>query len=337
MNVGNVLIHHEINQSLIRLSIVSIIFLYVLLYTYFDIETDFNNFSFLLIIFISISFLEFVWSIFYFRNQKETKHNVIFRIFTNIIDNILLAVAMIKMGSIGAPLFIIYLWITFGIGIRYGALYLLTSTLLNIFSFYVVINLSSFWHNESIVFLSAGLLISLVILPMYVYFLILKLSNALKAEKKANKIKKIFLENINHEFRTPLNSIFNVIELMGAQSLTSRNYRMLNMIYFASNDLKKMINRVLDFSKIESKEYKIKTISFNLYSLLNEIVFVIVPQAKIKDINIYIDPDCDPCFNGAYDDLKIILTNMVSNAVKFTNCGYVLISVGLEREDEISQ
>ena len=255
MNVGNVLIHHEINQSLIRLSIVSIIFLYVLLYTYFDIETDFNNFSYLLIIFISISFLEFVWSIFYFRNQKETKHNVIFRIFTNIIDNILLAVAMIKMGSIGAPLFIIYLWITFGIGIRYGALYLLTSTLLNIFSFYVVINLSSFWHNESIVFLSAGLLISLVILPMYVYFLILKLSNALKAEKKANKIKKIFLENINHEFRTPLNSIFNVIELMGAQSLTSRNYRMLNMIYFASNDLKKMINRVLDFSKIESKEY----------------------------------------------------------------------------------
>jgi uncharacterized membrane protein len=76
LNIGKILIHNEINQSLIRFIIVSIIFLYVLLYTYFNIESNFNNFSFLLIMFLSISFLEFLWSIYYFRDKKITKHKI---------------------------------------------------------------------------------------------------------------------------------------------------------------------------------------------------------------------------------------------------------------------
>ncbi len=73
---------------------------------------------------------------------------------------------------LGAPLVLIYLWITFGIGIRYGGRYLVFSAILNLLSFFTVVYFSSYWSSQEVLPFSIGLLISFVILPAYVFILI---------------------------------------------------------------------------------------------------------------------------------------------------------------------
>ncbi len=319
----------EINQSLIRLGLVIVIFTYSTIHEYLTQKLLFVSYSPLLISFLFMAAIECIWAVKCSRCPESSRQRIYFRIITNLLDNILLAIAIIYMGKSGTPLFIVYLWITFGIGIRYGGIYLIFSAILNIISFGTVIYFNPTWTNGDTLYISVGILLSLIILPTYVYILIAKLSRALESEKIANQVKKSFLANMNHELRTPLNSILNLTELIRSYRLPEKIYVMLDMLKTATNAQLQIINGILDISRIEAGQYQLSKNDFDLYALVYEVQQIILPHANKKDIRfyIYIDPTCNRQLVGASDQIKQILINLTGNAVKFTDNGFVRITV----------
>jgi len=338
-NCKNGTVSKEINQSLIRICLIIVIIIYAWLYAYF-VDEDFilQHFS-LLSSFIIISILEFIWACYCCNYSDRSISRTVFRVLSNLIDNTLLAFAMIVMGHAGAPLFPVFLWITFGIGIRYGIKYLIFSAILNVISFSFVMYYSEAWHDENLLLLSIGLMTSLLVLPAYVYGLIIKLTSALESEKSANRFKKSFLANINHELRTPLNSILSLADLIRTHKSLKEVDSMAGMISASANSQLKIINSILEFSKIEAGEYKYEKAPFNLYSLICEVHQIILPQAINKNVNFYIfiDANCDQDVYGAYDQIKQILVNLVGNAVKFTEYGHVKLSVHSIQQRKLRQ
>ncbi len=319
----------EINQSLIRLGLVIVIFTYSTIHEYLTQKILFVSYSPLLISFLFMAAIECIWAVKCSRCPESSRQRIYFRIITNLLDNILLAIAIIYMGKSGTPLFIVYLWITFGIGIRYGGIYLIFSAILNIISFGTVIYFNPTWTNGDTLYVSVGILLSLIILPTYVYILIAKLSRALESEKIANQVKKSFLANMNHELRTPLNSILNLTELIRSYKLPEKIYSLLDMIRISTNAQLQIVNGILDISRIESGQYQLSKDNFDLYALVYEVQQIILPHANKKDIRfyIYIDPTCNRKLVGASDQIKQILINLTGNAVKFTDNGFVRITV----------
>lgn len=319
----------EVNQSLIRLGIVMVIFIYSVIHEYLSQKVLFVSYSPLLASFLFMAAIECIWALKCSTYSDSSRQRIYFRIITNLLDNLLLAIAIIYMGKTGTPLFIVYLWITFGIGIRYGGIYLIFSAILNIISFGTVIYFNPMWANGDTLYLSIGILLSFIILPTYVYILISKLSRALESEKIANQVKQSFLANMNHELRTPLSSILNLIEIICSYKLPIKLYTLLDMIKTSAITQLQIVNSILDISRIEAGQYQLSKVDFDLYSLVHEVQKIILPQVNKKDIRlyIYIDPACNRNLVGARDQIKQILINLADNAVKFTDSGFVRITV----------
>ncbi len=322
-------LNYEYNQSFIRLNIVILISIYLYIYIFISdlLISDFNKN--LIILFYFISAIELIYSSIFYNTENVKNNRIAFRVITNAIDNILLAVALISFEQIGIPLFVIYLWITFGIGLRYGIKYLILSTVLNILSFSLVIYISPIWHSYEMLPFSLGLLVAFIVLPWYVNKLISNISVELDSEKRVNKIRQNFIATLNHEFRTPLSSISNITEILKSKRIDNNIYKSLNMISISAKSLLCLISNILDISKIKSDEGIIEYQAFNLYELIYQVKNIIEPHCAIKKIKIYfyIDTDCYPYLNGAYNQIKQILINLGSNAAKFTNKGYVCISI----------
>jgi len=320
---------NEINQSFIRLGLVTAIFLYANLHDYLNHELVISRNYPLLTSFLFIATLECYWAFKCSDRSELDRQRIYFRIITNVVDNILLAVAILYMKESGAPLFVIYLWITFGIGLRYGGRYLIFSAILNIASFLTVITIDPIWTDGDTIYISIGILISLVILPLYVYILISKLSAALKSEKAAHRVKQIFLANMNHELRTPLNSILNLTELISTYKLPVKVSHMLDMVRTSTKTQLQIVNGILDISKIESGQYKFNNNRFNLYDLIYEVRQIILPLADEKCLRYltYIESSCKRNYVGASDQIRQVLINLLGNAVKFTDTGFVKITV----------
>lgn len=322
------LLSEEIHQSLIRFVLVLIIVFYIVGFELILRDKGEIPHLYFLIALIVISIIEIPISYWCGQLDESNRYRKLFRVLTNLIDNFLLSLAMVIMGYAGVILFPIYLWITFGIGIRYGVRYLMLSATLNILCFSSVIYISPIWHDESTILLSFGLLVALIILPSYVYILIKKLSVALDNSRKAVRIKESFLANINHELRTPLTSIINLTELMHDSNFPDKYSQIINMINTSANIQLKIINGVLDLSKIEAGAYELSYKIFSVYNLLQEVRQIIFPQTIKKAVKfyIYIDPKIHHHHFGAQEQIKQILINIAANAVKFTDHGYILIS-----------
>ena len=243
------------------------------------------------------------------------------------------------MGSIGAPLFFIYLWITFGIGIRYGGRYLLFSAFLNFISFSAVIFYSSYWSSYAVLPFSIGLLFSFIILPFYVFILISRLSKALQSEKIANEVKQKYLANINHEVRTPLNSVLNIIDLMCLESLPEVYLKILRNVKSSTVTLLNTINSILDISWIEANKFNLEHKVFNIYTLIFDVINILEPQMIDGNIkfSVHIDSKCNPFYVGLYNQLKQVLINFLANAIKYSKNGNITIKLLLVRNNNESQ
>jgi len=228
-------------------------------------------------------------------------------------------------GELGAPWYPMYLWVTFGYGFRYGVKYLYLSAALSVAGFSFVLVMTPFWARHP--GLSIGLLIALIILPGYVAQLLKRVTLERKRAEKANRSKSEFLARMSHEIRTPLNGIIGSGELLRSCNLVSEEREYVDTINASGQTLLRVIEDILDISKIESGKLTLEQVDFDLHDLIHSTVQMFQQQAKVKGIHLGSSIGLDTPFSlhGDVLHLRQVLTNLVGNAIKFTGEGSVVL------------
>ena len=146
----------------------------------------------------------------------------------------------------------------------------------------------------------------------------------------ASQAKSEFMANMSHEFRTPLNGIVGLTDLILQTDLSLEQREYLDAVRQSADALLLLVNHLLDFSKLESGRMKLVSADFWLHEHLAQTLTTMAKQAKQKGLSfqLYIANDVPEVLHGAPDHLRQVLLNLVDNAIKFTDVGEV--SVGVE-------
>lgn len=156
-----------------------------------------------------------------------------------------------------------------------------------------------------------------------------ELEQARKHAETASAFKSQFVANVSHEIRTPLNAIIGTLSVMNKTGLDITQVDQFDIIRNSSNTLLYLIEDILDISKIESGNLVIESISTNLESLLAEIAGNAAMQAVDRGIELFVSPIPDLALRDVYTDpfrLKQVLSNLLTNAIKFTHTGHVCLT-----------
>ena len=150
----------------------------------------------------------------------------------------------------------------------------------------------------------------------------------LKAET-ASRYKSEFLSSMSHEIRTPLNAIVGLSDILLRRNPTTDQLKIYTMLKNASDNLLDIVNNVLDFSKIEAGRMESETIDFNLNETIVDTVKLLEAKAQSKslDLNLIYDDQIRSHVNGDQVKVRQVLTNLIGNAIKFTDTGHVTVSV----------
>ena len=156
-----------------------------------------------------------------------------------------------------------------------------------------------------------------------------ELNEACSKAAAANVAKSQFLANMSHEIRTPMNGILGMAELLGRTNLEDRQRQLVGTIVQSGRALLTIINDILDFSKIESGKIDLVSAPFDLKACIRDVVALLGPAAERKAIMIEqsIDPALPSWYSGDAGRLRQIITNIIGNAVKFTDEGCVTVDV----------
>ncbi len=162
----------------------------------------------------------------------------------------------------------------------------------------------------------------------------IELDLARKEALEASRIKSEFLANMSHEIRTPLNGILGFTHLLQKSDLTPRQQDYLATIEQSADSLLGIINEILDFSKIEAGKLILENVPFNLRDIIEETLTILGPAAHAKQLELIslVYRDTPLSLVGDPQRLKQILTNLVSNAIKFTNEGTIVLRAMVEDE-----
>ena len=164
----------------------------------------------------------------------------------------------------------------------------------------------------------------------------------LAAKEKADssvKAKELFLANISHEIRTPMNVIIGMAELLDDAGVSDEYKRYIDAIKSSADGLLELINDILDFSKIEAGHLVLEETPSNLHKLFSQIELTFSERARQKGLFFIQQLDKGISDSLLIDTTKLtqVLVNLVSNAVKFTNNGFVKVTAKLMEMDEDSQ
>lgn len=152
----------------------------------------------------------------------------------------------------------------------------------------------------------------------------------------ANESKSQFLANMSHEIRTPLNAIIGINTLLKNTDLTAKQIDYVHKVNLASRNLLAIINDILNLSKIESSKIELESTRFDVNEIFERIVNVCMLNIEQKELEfvIKVDEDVPQKLTGDLVRLTQILTNLISNATKFTDYGEILLWVSVDDESD---
>ena len=254
------------------------------------------------------------------------------RVLGLVLDAAAVTFCMWYLDEDGAALFLVYLWITFGNGVRYGPRYLMMALAASLAGFALVLATTPFWQRHLV--FGIELACALIVLSLYVLGLVRRLFDALAQSQAANEAKRRFISVVSHEMRTPLNAIIGIADLMRETSLSREQADMLQTMRSASRAMLSLVEDVLDFSKIEAGKLVLEHADFDLHALVNSTCRFVATQAAAKGVEFIVSimPEVPPSVRGDAHHLRQVLLNLVGNAVKFTDKGSITVHVSVQGE-----
>ncbi|EFI33728.1 multi-sensor hybrid histidine kinase [Desulfonatronospira thiodismutans ASO3-1] len=156
------------------------------------------------------------------------------------------------------------------------------------------------------------------------------------AAEEASRAKSDFLANMSHEIRTPLNGVVSMMSLLEETSLGPEQREYVDMATISSESLLNIINDILDFSRIEAGRLELTRQNFDLEREISRVMLLLTKRARSKEVELLVDYDLQAPRRVRGDNLRLrqILYNLVGNAVKFTEKGYILVQVSLAEAGE---
>lgn len=155
------------------------------------------------------------------------------------------------------------------------------------------------------------------------------LKNAAETAHQATRAKSQFLANMSHEIRTPMNGIIGMSEMLKESSLSKDQQGFVDIIHSSAKSLLQLINDILDFSKLEAKKLELSNETFCLRSMIEETASMAAVSASRKELLVVVDIPPEINTQVTSDELRLrqVLNNLIGNAVKFTEHGYIRVSV----------
>ncbi|MEW8086205.1 MAG: ATP-binding protein [Candidatus Thiodiazotropha endolucinida] len=244
-----------------------------------------------------------------------------------VVDVSATSLAIVLTSDAISPFYLIYLWIYLSYGTRYGKRLLLMATLLNFSTYNLVLIYLQSWQSHG--FDAFFFLLLLLVIPLYQYFLLRRLYLAKQEAESAKKARGDFLTTMTHELRTPLIGVIGMTRLMQGTPLDMEQKEYLHSIQSSADLLKSLISDVLDLSKIDANRLELLPEWFDIRNLVRSVISSQAEMAHDKQIELlcHVDPNVGQELFGDRLRISQILFNLLGNAVKFTDKGYIRVEL----------
>ncbi len=159
--------------------------------------------------------------------------------------------------------------------------------------------------------------------------------DAVQRAETADRAKSEFLANMSHEIRTPMNGVMGMAELLAKTELNARQRTFTDIIVKSGASLLTIINDILDFSKIDAGQMELDPAPFRLTEAIEDVATLVSSRVAEKDLELIVrvDPSLPVSLIGDVGRVRQILTNLVGNAVKFTNQGHIFVNAYSAEDD----
>ena len=319
----------EIEQSIVRLFVILMTFSYLLFgLDSTEIVGEGAGLSFI-IGYTVLSLLLYLSIKLY---PSLTSYRVVFGIFIDIsILSVFMSVGDEWMLSLGW----VYLIIVMDSAFRYGAKYLYVSVLFSFTGFTIACLVNNYWVENMIY--AAGMYLSILVFPFYMDILLTRLTQAMEAAQASAQAKAQFLANMSHEIRTPMNGINGMLELSLNEPLRPELRQRLVIAQNSADTLLVLINDILDLSKVEAGKLELEEVSFNAKELIHELISLLKSRAEEKGIILKYNFNSDTGDTAKGDPTRIrqTITNLIGNAIKFTEKGGVIVDITLREKQGV--